>query len=512
MILLINAPGIYANAFNLLRDPHHLPYACAVLAAHLRQAGFAVCLTDLRHALPAREQVRLGWRDVDAYLQAGRSTRPMRRYLALLRRELAEAGEARLVGISVLSHLGYPHALVIARALKEWFPRLVVCVGGAFVTIRDLPRPPFVDHLVRGSGAAFLIRLAAQLHRGQAGGALPPPRGRAPAAAPQHSDLEAEAAPDFSGLALEAYRMRDPLSEMERVLILPYRTSAGCAHRCSFCTGRLTQPLRFKSPEKVVREVKALVTSHPRSLIRFCDASLNSPPARFTRVFEALLAEVGPFLWEGYVNVRSLSPELLRLFARSGCRRLLWGVESGSQRMVRLYGKDFDVSRAPELLRLAADLGIRNVVTLILGGPTETDEDLRATERFARSLMHSPNIMVIANRFLLEEGAEIHRHPERYGIVLLPGRRDAKITTRPRIPWRDARLSPGRFALSQGRVALRLQRLRLACRLAVARKKIRQRRPGPGAPGQAPRRGAGAGGRPPGPQQARGGRARRRPR
>jgi hypothetical protein len=97
---------------------------------------------------------------------------------------------------------------------------------------------------------------------------------------------------------------------------------------------------------------------------------------------------------------------------------VLYGLESGSQRVLDRMHKGTKLSTAERILREGARAGIWNHIFFFFGFPGETEQDARETIRFFRAnrrVVHS----VCTGTFLLERHAEVAADPSRYGIARL---------------------------------------------------------------------------------------------
>ena len=75
--------------------------------------------------------------------------------------------------------------------------------------------------------------------------------------------------------------------------------------------------------------------------------------------------------------------ETLRLMRRSGCRRLLFGIESGVDLLLEKVTKDFSTERVREAVALCQEEGIETVGLFMLGLPGETRAMTEETIRFS---------------------------------------------------------------------------------------------------------------------------------
>jgi radical SAM superfamily enzyme YgiQ (UPF0313 family) len=86
------------------------------------------------------------------------------------------------------------------------------------------------------------------------------------------------------------------------------------------------------------------------------------------------------------VRADRLNEELLLLMKRAGFYYLSFGIEFGSQRMLKLCKKSLDLDKARESIRLAHKLGFMTQGFFLLGHPEETHEDVEMTSSFINSV------------------------------------------------------------------------------------------------------------------------------
>jgi anaerobic magnesium-protoporphyrin IX monomethyl ester cyclase len=113
---------------------------------------------------------------------------------------------------------------------------------------------------------------------------------------------------------------------------------------------------------------------------------------------------------------RYFTPEIFAMMAESGCKYLLWGLESGNQRVLNLMDKGTKVEEVAQTLARAHAAGIKNHVFMICGFPTETVEEFEDT---IRMLDENKDHIYAVHRgtFVLERKSPIFENPERYGIT-----------------------------------------------------------------------------------------------
>ncbi len=140
-------------------------------------------------------------------------------------------------------------------------------------------------------------------------------------------------------------------------------------------------------------------------------------PARFARLARALAAAGQDLALMAYAKpTRGFTPRRLAAMRAGGARVILWGVESGSQRVLDAMGKGTRVAEMERVLAEAARAGIWNLAFLLFGFPGETAADWRATLDSVRR--QAPHLHALSkSRFLLLAGSAMLRDPARFGIT-----------------------------------------------------------------------------------------------
>lgn len=311
-----------------------------------RQRPHRIVLREVEKALAAKPDILL----LSAYLQHHAT--------------VVEIGRlAQKAGIPVL--LGGP-AFNMSGVADAWrkVPGLTAIFGGeADVLLPDLVRAAVEKDGLLGFKGVVL------------------PDGDRSLPAPPFRPLDDSPVPDFSDFPWDRYRVR----------IVPVMTGRGCQWaKCSFCSDVASvngRTYRTRSLDSVLEEMHEQAHRHATSNFLFLDLKLNSNPALFRGIAEHVQDVVPGAQWIGTVHVdtrkdNGLSREDLRAAAASGMRRISFGLESGSQRMLDLMAKGSTVEGNSMFIRHAFEAGISVRCTMFKGYPGETAEDLELTARF----------------------------------------------------------------------------------------------------------------------------------
>ncbi len=345
---------------------------------------------------------------------------PHAAFLARTGLDQAVLQHARLVGLSLITPSQFIPALTLAARLKRMDPRLRVVLGGAWASmfVCELVSTPalscFYDAVVQGEGEAAAVHLAGA-RDAEAWAAAPNTWVKAPDGSfkpPRRwvqADMNELPTPDFDGLPLDAYTTPRPVN---------LQTARGCYwNRCSFCVhtfaNKRFKPRRF---ELVQRDIESLVARYDPRCVIFAD--LAHPVARLDRMSRWFTERGFRFRWLGFVRFeRSLNFEVLCRMRDAGCDRIMFGLESVDPCTLSTIRKGHDRATVERILDDCQRLGIRPVVTTMIGLPGETRQQAMQTIDFLRQRAEQLQEAFV-DVFRLERDTAIFDHPEQFGISI----------------------------------------------------------------------------------------------
>ncbi len=222
-------------------------------------------------------------------------------------------------------------------------------------------------------------------------------------------DVDQYGTPNFDGLDLHSYYSPEP--------VIPLLLSRGCYWRkCTFCVHYFSagDTYRVRSLDSIIEALRYFVD---RGIRNFAFVDEMIAPGQFARLAEAIKDANLDITYYAYSKPnKTFSPTVLKSIAESGCKFLLWGVESGNQRVLNLMGKGTNVEDMSMVLRNAHEAGVENHLFIISGFPTETHEEFADTLRFL--LDNKDSIYAInSGPFGLDAGSPISKSPLNFGIV-----------------------------------------------------------------------------------------------
>jgi Radical SAM superfamily len=331
------------------------------------------------------------------------------------------------LGISVTYQHQLYHALALARWFRERWPERTVLLGGTEISqiyrsVRDRAalRALFAlcDGFVVGEAETAICQIADAGFEFEPGSKIQnlitydPARDEIHVPKMQaYEDLRSIASPHYD-YAWELY--------MAPVRAINYAPTRGCYwNRCAFCSYGLsddgpTAPWRVRPPALVARELADVCDQQNIGYVYFAVDAIS--PAYLEKLSDALVEHGTRFKWSAEMRLEKVfRRKLCDKLARSGCVSALFGMESGSQRVLDAMDKGTKVEHMVESVRHFAEAGIAVQLMTFSGFPGETTEDRAQTLRFLRRCSsHWSNGGM--GSFVLLDGSIIAKEPARFGV------------------------------------------------------------------------------------------------
>jgi radical SAM superfamily enzyme YgiQ (UPF0313 family) len=313
----------------------------------------------------------------------------------------AEIGmrNADLYGFSSICS-SYPLTIRIAQALKSIRPSSMILVGGpqaSVVDLQTLAAFPFVDFVVRGeaerSFPVLLDHLQGQCRLEQVPG-LSYRVNAQPCRSPDANVID-----NLDELPMPAYHRTGELKKLKTAAL---ELGRGCPYACTFCSTNdfFRRNFRLRSPQRVLLDMRSIAAEYGISDFELVHDMFTIDRRRVVAFCDAMLGSGENFTWSCSARTDCVDEELLETMARAGCTGIFYGVEVGSARMQRIINKDLDLERAKKVIDETERLGIHTTVSMIVGFPEETWQDVRETVQIymhaARCPKSSPQLNLLA--------------------------------------------------------------------------------------------------------------------
>ncbi len=347
-------------------------------------------------------------------------------YLSLFRERFLDsllADRPDLIGVSITATSQIIPGLTLCRLIKEANPGIHLTIGGSIFTrlVDNLRRChglfDLADDFIVFEGETALLELVNQLAGKKDFSKVPNliyrQNGKITVNQPFYSEnINELPAPNYDGFPLGRYLAPET--------VLPVQFSRGCYYKdCAFCALTLDhQNFRQKDPVKTAEDLKMLSEKYRTPFFFFTDECLALAPTK--RLCQQIQERNLNVQWTAEMRFeKNLSRELLTGMRDAGCLKIVFGLESFNQRVMDFMKKGIKQENVRRITEDCLDLGVAIHCYIIVGFPTETEDESLETMNFIvenRRLNSSYGFSCQPCLFDLEKEAPIMSDPGSYGV------------------------------------------------------------------------------------------------
>jgi len=164
-------------------------------------------------------------------------------------------------------------------------------------------------------------------------------------------------------------------------------TSRGCPAGCTYCIKHVSYQfsVRVRSADNIMKELWKLKNMGLNNIHMYADLfTVNRD--QVMELCQRMIDEKINLKWTCNSRVDYVDQEMLAMMGKAGNRLISWGIESGSEQILRHARKGAYPDKAARSLQWARDAGIMNWGYFIIGLPGETEKTIRETIEFAKGL------------------------------------------------------------------------------------------------------------------------------
>jgi radical SAM superfamily enzyme YgiQ (UPF0313 family) len=309
-----------------------------------------------------------------------------------LRDKLAE--NPICVGITSMTGRQISHALEISRFVKQVSNAPVVW-GGIHCSL--LPDSTLennnIDLIVLGEGEVKFLELVRALNTGRDLRGVKGIWFKQDQEIIRNPEREFVELNDLPVLPLSLIDLKHflPIFKGRRTFYI--ETSRGCPNRCGFCYNLAFHKSSWRAfpAERVVRRLKYLSKEYKIGSFYIIDDNFFVDLKRAKEIAQGIIDEKLDIFWEVQgITINSalkMDDDYLELMVRSGLKKVHFGVESGSERILKMVNKNLNIDN---VLKVNKDWNKYNIITqynFMCGFPGETKEDIRETTKLVFRLM-----------------------------------------------------------------------------------------------------------------------------
>lgn len=304
-----------------------------------------------------------------------------------------------LVGVSCQFSRQYKIYHRMFTIIKDAKKECITVGGGAHVTVcpREILEDPGCDFILLGEAEAsfkdLIIRLEQGLDLSSVDGLGWKKNGKIYLNNKSQwiNDLDSIPFPAYDVMELDRYFGLEATHGLRhRKRFCPIITSRGCTARCTFCSALMVwgNKYRVRSVENVLAEMRILKDKYGIQELMFEDDNVTANAPRAKELFLKMAEERFDFVWDtpNGVGVWGMDEEMLDLIKESGCIKLNFPVESGSQKVLdTVIKKPLKLNKVKALIEYCRKIKLDYGMFLIIGLPGETKKDIWQTFKFAAS-------------------------------------------------------------------------------------------------------------------------------
>ncbi|MFH2021208.1 MAG: radical SAM protein [archaeon] len=226
----------------------------------------------------------------------------------------------------------------------------------------------------------------------------------------QQSNLDGIYFPDYLEFDLAKYRLPKNIQ---------LEWSRGCIANCVFCQVRsINGKYRIKSGKKRFEEFKYLFDTYGIDTVTLTDSLINGNVQELEIFCDLTDRSNVRLRWSGQVLASlNMTAALFNKMKKAGCYRLEFGVETGSDFVLRKMKKPASIKIIEQNLKDCKAAGIMVVVYIIIGFPGEDEEEFSKTLEFMERNKDVIDLVRSYRQPYLAPGAYMDSHEQEYGIV-----------------------------------------------------------------------------------------------
>ncbi len=189
----------------------------------------------------------------------------------------------------------------------------------------------------------------------------------------------------FPARHLVPYQQYKSLLARGRVVTTIF-TSRGCPFSCTFC-GRphLGKQFRARSAKHVVDEIEVCLNMGISEFL-FYDDTFTIDKQRAIDICNEIIDRKLEIGWDIRTRVDTINEDIIKLLKKAGCQGIHYGVESGTEKVLKLLNKGITIPQVKEIFDLTRKNGIPILAYFMIGNPHETLKDIKQTFQMMKEL------------------------------------------------------------------------------------------------------------------------------
>ncbi|MBI2630424.1 B12-binding domain-containing radical SAM protein [Candidatus Pacearchaeota archaeon] len=336
--------------------------------------------------------------------------------------ELAVESGAKIIGISCLTENRYA-ALKTLEEIKRINSEIVTIIGGLHATFTDrllLDNYSFIDIVVRGEGEETLYELVKNINNKKPIDKILGITFRKDGKIMSNpcrqfiSNIERLPFPAYDLFPMDSYPLPPDVKDAKQTSLIT--TSRGCPMGCKFCETSMAwgRKVRSTSAERLYKEVEYLNKKFGIDYIRFADDLFTLKKEKVIKFCQLVIKNKLMIKFRIQARVDTVDEEMLDMLKKAGCDLIEYGAESGSDRILKIMGKNITTEKIKKAVELTRKAGIGLKYFLIVGSLEEKEEETWETFRLIKET--KPDWIGI-NALTIYPGTEVYNVAKQKGLI-----------------------------------------------------------------------------------------------
>jgi radical SAM superfamily enzyme YgiQ (UPF0313 family) len=296
----------------------------------------------------------------------------------------------KYVGVTAVT-ISLFNAMDLIKSLRSKNPDIKIIIGGPHITAAPVETVErfgcFFDIAVLGEGELTIIDLLDALEKNRPlsevkGIAYPDEKNKLVFTSPREfiDDLDSLPLPAWDMLPNLAKYYTPPAHTVRKFPAALIVTSRGCPGLCTFCDNKVFgRRLRCHSADYVIDMIKHLQKKYGIKEIQFRDDNFLVFKKRTIELCNKMIEQKMHVVWSCAGRVDMIDPEILALMKKAGCWQIWYGVESGSDEILKSIKKNTNQEKIRKAIVDTKKAGISAGGFFMIGMPGETEQDIKKT-------------------------------------------------------------------------------------------------------------------------------------
>jgi anaerobic magnesium-protoporphyrin IX monomethyl ester cyclase len=337
--------------------------------------------------------------------------------------------ETVCLGVSSMTSYQIKAGILGARAVKNAYPSLPVVWGGWHPSLMPMQTivSEFVDIIVVGQGEKAFLELVNCLMNGEDLSTVDNILFKTK----ENKVITTNCKPLKSLDSVKTFRDALKFIDVKKYFqktwgnerLLGYEASRGCPYSCKFCSissvykhGWIPFPA-----DSVVDDIEYLYKTYDIDAIHFFDNNFFVDPKRALDIGRKLKKRSSHIRWDGTAVVEQFvkfTPEYIKELKKTGFYKVIAGVESGDEDVLRLIHKQHTNRQVEEMVELCEKNGIQMSLSFMVGFPWNPEKDFEETISLIEKIKaRSPSCEILLFIFSPYIGTPLYNIALEHGMI-----------------------------------------------------------------------------------------------